>query len=144
MKIHLLICWCSLALLDSASAQTGFFLRLDAKTSESHLVSAVDSKNEFLVPLEPIINETEFKLADSLQHDALNNDLFFNIRFTKIGFETLKMICNSLPEKELLLVVNGKAINLTNKSRPRQLMRISGPPNSKEISWIFENLKHKK
>jgi hypothetical protein len=141
MKIPLFICWLGLA---SASAQTGFFLKLDAKTSDSHLVTTVDAKTEFLVPLEPIIPASEFNLYDSLQRDPIYNDEYFNIRFTKIGFETLKMICESLPDKELLLVVNGKAVTLTNKSKPRQTMRISGPVNSKEIRWIFENLRHKK
>jgi hypothetical protein len=144
MKIHLFTCWSIFDLIYSASAQTGFFLKLDSKTSDSHLVSTVDSKNEFLVPLEPIINGFEFKVADSLQYDPIHNDQYFNIRFTKIGFETLKMICELVPAKELVLVVNGKAITLTNKSKPGQLMRISGPANSEEILWIFKNLKQKK
>lgn len=144
MKIHLFICWSVFTLIHSASAQTGFFLKLNSKTSDSYLVSTFDSKNEFLVPLEPIINELQFKVADSLQYDPIHNDQYFNIRFTKLGFETLKMVCDIVPEKELVLVVNGKAITLTNKSKPRQLMRISGPANSEEVRWIFENLKNKK
>ncbi len=143
MKIILSVCFILYISIHGVFAQTGFFLKLDNKANCSLLVTSVDSKNEFCVPPESVINESEFKVEGGLQFNLTHSDVYFNIRFTKTGFETLKMICDFMPEKDLLLVVNGKAVNLTNKSQPRQLIRISGPADSKEIQWIFENLTKK-
>jgi hypothetical protein len=143
MKIIIPACFILYVSIHSVSAQTGFFLKMDNKASCSLIVTSVDSKNEFCITPEPVINESEFKVEDSLQFNPSHSDIYFNIRFTKTGFETLKMICDFMPEKDLLLVVKGKTITLTNKSQPRQVIRISGPSDSKEIRWVFENLKKK-
>jgi len=139
----ILHCFILYVSIHSVYAQTGFFIKQDNKANCSQVVHSADSKNEICIPPAPIIGESEFKVEDSLQFNLTHSDIYFNIRLTNVGFETLKMICDFMPEKDLLFVVEGMAITLTNKSQPKQVIRISGPADSKEIRSIFENLKKK-
>lgn len=124
------------------SAQTGFFLIIEKGFCE-HPAMSLDNTQKYCIPEEPIIKGSEFKPEGNLLSDVSTQSQFFNLRFTNSGFETLKVICEQMPEKKLVLVVNGKAVGTyDNKNlKPRQVIQISGKADSKEISWIFENLK---
>jgi hypothetical protein len=129
-----------------ATAQTGFFLIIENKEHCAHPVTSIDFQEEYCITEIAIIKESEFKAEGELQSDLVLNSRFFYIRFTKSGFETLKMICEHLPEKHLVLVVNGKAIGTYDgkKLKPTERMPIIGKADSKEINWVFENLKNRK
>jgi hypothetical protein len=129
----------------SAVAQTGFFLIVPNKENCPHLVKTVDNNQEYCIPNDPIINGEEFHAEGNLQYDPARNNQFFGLRLTKAGLETLRLICANFPEKQLVLVVNGKAAGLyDNKNfKPAPLMSISGKANSKEFNWVYEKLKNK-
>jgi hypothetical protein len=129
-----------------ALSQTGFFLVVGNNDHCSRLVKSFDYLQQYCITEEPIIKEMEFKAEGSLQYGLTQQEQFFNIRFTKNGFETLKLICKHLPDKKLVLVVNGKGIGTYDNRnlKPTVLMQISGKANSKEINWVFENLKKNK
>jgi hypothetical protein len=126
-----------------AFAQSGFFLVVASKSPCAHLVQTVDFQQEYCITEDPIIKPTDFTVVGDLQYDLVHENQFFNLRFTKSGLETLTLICKNLPDKQLVLVVNGKAAGIyRNKSiQPVQLMPISGKANSKEIRWVYDNLK---
>ncbi len=148
MKISVTATFFFLAIRFCASAQTGFFLIAETKGNCSHLVKSVDyqNQNEYCITDEPIIKSAEFSVVGQLQYDLLKTTQFFNIRFTKSGYETLKLICDHMPEKQLLFVVTNKAAGIfdSKKLKPSQLMPISGVADSKEIKWVFENVKNAK
>lgn len=121
---------------------TGFFLALD-NTTNCKPIPTLDGQNEFCITDEAIIKESEFKVDGVLQDDLLKKTQYFNLRFSQSGFETLKLICEKLPEKKLLFVVNGKVVGAydNKKFKPSQIIPISGISNSKEIKWVYEALK---
>lgn len=125
-------------------AQTGFFLVVENKDQCPHLVKAVDFLQEYCIPEEPIIKPSEFKVEGNLEYDLSQTTQYFIIHFTKSGFETLKLICDHMPEKQLVLVVGGKAAGVYDKKKltPAQIMPINGKADSKEIKWVFETLKN--
>ncbi len=127
-------------------AQTGFFLIVPNKENCPHLVKTVDNNQEYCIPNDPIINGEEFHAEGNLQYDPARNNQIFVLRLTAVGLETLRLICANFPEKQLVLVVKGRAAGLyDNKSfKPAQLMSISGKANSQEFRWVYENLKNKK
>ncbi len=129
----------------SVFAQTGFFLVVDNKEHCIHLLKSVDYQQEFCVPEEPIIKSSEFNVEGKLEYDVLKENQFFNLRFSQTGFETLKLICQRLPLKQLVLVVNGKVAGTfdSKKMKPIQLMAINGKADSKEIKWVYETLRDK-
>src|SRR5258708_6315369 len=125
-----------------AAAKTGFFLIIE-KGFCAHPAMSLDDKQKYCIPEEPIIKESEFKTEGNLENDPISQSQFFNLRFTKSGFETLKVICELMPEKRLVFVVNGKAVGTYDSKnlKPGQVIQISDKAKSKMISWIFENLK---
>src|SRR5258706_2710293 len=125
-----------------AAAQTGFFLIIEKGFCE-HPAMSLDNTEKYCIPEEPIIKASEFKPEGDLQNDAITQIQFFNLRFTKSGFETLKVICEQMPEKKLVFVVNGKAVGTYDSKnfKPGQVIQISDKAKSKMISWVFENLK---
>ncbi len=127
-------------------AQTGFFLAIENKDQCPHLVKAVDFLQEYCITEEPIIKSSEFKVEGSLEYDLSRTTQYFIIHFTKSGFETLKLICSYMPEKQLVLVVDGKAAGVYDKKKlkPTQIMPINGKADSKEIKWVYETLKNTK
>src|SRR5205814_333803 len=124
-------------------AQTGFFLVIEAKDFCEHPILSFDEKRKYCITDEAIIGKSEFKVDSELQFDLTQKNQFFNLRFTKQGFETLKMICQHMPEKTLVFIVNGKAAGTYNSKglKPTLIMPINGIANSDEIKWVFENLK---
>jgi hypothetical protein len=145
MKVFLLtIC---LVLISSfwARAQTGFFMMLSTKEDCSRLVKTLDFKQQYCVTEDPIISGAEFSVEGNLQYDLVHENQSFSIRFTKAGLETLTLICTRLPEKQLVLVVDGKAAGTyDNKNiKPTQIMPISGKADSKEINWVYDKLKNR-
>jgi len=128
-----------------SSAQTGFFLIVTSKENCPHLVKSVDYKQTYCIPNDPIIGGKEFRVEGNLQYDLTHENQFFGLRLTKEGLETLRLICANLPEKQLVLVVNGKAAGLYNNKnfKPAELMSISGKANSPEFHWVYDNLKDK-
>lgn len=129
-----------------ALAQTGFYLIVDNNENCSHLVKTLDYKEKYCITVDPIISGGEFHVEGSLQYDQSHENQFFSLRLTKGGVETLTLVCTNLPEKQLVLVVNGKAAGIYyNKNfKPTQLMPISGKANSKEINWVYDNLTNRK
>jgi hypothetical protein len=127
-----------------SSAQTGFFLALDKTVPCTKSLVSLDEQQKYCITDEPIIKSSEFKVEGKIQDDLTQKNQYFNIRFTKSGFETLKLICEHLPEKQLLLVVNGKVAGTyqSKNLRPMSVMPISGTANSQEIKWLYENLSH--
>jgi hypothetical protein len=127
-------------------AQTGFYLVLDNKAPCKKALYAVDKyiNTKFCVTDEAIIKESEFKLDSKILEDLNKQNQYFNIRFTKSGYETLKLICERLPEKQLVFVVKGKvAGTYPSKSlKPAMVIPITGKANSAEIKWVYENLNH--
>jgi len=128
-----------------AFAQTGFFLIVPNKENCPHLVKTVDYKQEYCIPNDPIISGSEFQVEGNMQYDHTRNNQIFVLRLTTVGLETLRLICANFPEKQLVLVVKGRAAGLyDNKNfKPAQLMSISGRANSQEFHWVYENLKNK-
>ncbi len=129
-----------------AVGQTGFFLVVETKEQCFQTVVSLDGKNRFCITEEAIIKDSEFKVdGEILFTDLTQKTQYFNIRFTDKGLETLKLICQYLSEKKLILVVKGKVAGLydNKKLKPLQLMPILGKTNSKELKWVFENLKNK-
>src|SRR5258706_4779024 len=143
MKVILSFC-IAFASTFYAAAQTGLFLIVEKGFCE-HPTMSLDGTQKYCIPEEPIIKELEFKTEGNLENDASTHSQFFNLRFSKSGFETLKVICERMPEKKLVFVVSGKAVGTYDSKnlKPAQVIQISGKPDSKEISWIFENLKKK-
>lgn len=145
MRIPVTLIFFSLASF-VADAQTGFYLVLDSKSPCEKSLYAVDKYNstKFCVTNEPVINESEFKVDSNILDDLGKQNQYFNIRFTKSGFETLKLICEHLPEKQLVFVVKGKvAGTYPSKSlKPAMVIPITGKANSAEIKWVYENLSH--
>src|SRR5579859_2846644 len=88
-----------------AHAQTGFFLMAEDRDC-SHKVTALDSK-QYCITDQPIIDKSEFKAEGNLQREVVSQRQCFNLRFTKAGFEKLKVICDQLPDRPLIFVVNG-------------------------------------
>jgi hypothetical protein len=125
-----------------AFGQTGFFLLVDKGSCERSAV-ALDNKQKYCITEEPIIKQSEFKIEGELQNYSQTQTEFFNLRFTKSGFETLKLICDRMPEKKLVFVVKGRAVGTYDGKnlRPRQVIQISGKSDSKEIRWVLENLR---
>lgn len=141
----LLISVCLLLAKKSAFGQTGFFLVVDNKDQCFQTIVSVDEKEKFCITEEAVIKDSEFKVDGEIQFaDLAQKNQYFNIRFTDKGLETLRLICSYLPEKKLILVVKGKAAGSydNKKLRPMLLMPISGKANSKELKWVFENLKN--
>jgi len=145
MKVSLIVSCVILLSTLCAFAQTGFFF-VDNKGHCSIAVKSVNNQDEYCITEEPIIKGSEFKTEGNLQYDLTQQNQFFNIRFTKNGFETLKLICEHMPEKGLVLVVNGKVAGTYDGKnlKPTLVMPVSGKANSKEITWVFENLKNHK
>lgn|GEM_PF-5580115 len=144
MKIFFAV-FCFLASDFCSMAQTGFFLIVPNKKNCSRLIKTVDLTQEYCITADPIISGEEFQVEGNLQYDFLHENQFFSLRLTAGGLETLKLICNNLPEKQLVLVVKGKAAGLYNNKnfKPAQLISISGKANSKEFNWVYDNLKNK-
>jgi hypothetical protein len=148
MKINMKIFFAALCLFTSdfsSMAQTGFFLIVPNKENCSHLIKTVDFRQEYCITADPIISGKEFQVEGNLQYDLLHENQFFSLRLTTGGLETLRLICTNLPEKQLVLVVNGKAAGLYNNKnfKPAQLMSISGKADSKEFNWVYDNLRNK-
>jgi hypothetical protein len=142
MKIAILVSCFAFALTFSAAAQTGFFLIIEEEKCE-HAVVSLDEKQKYCITEEPIIGTSEFKVEGDLQVETSTKNYFFNIRFTKNGFEKLKVICANMPEKKLVFVVKGKVAGAydNKKLKPRQVIQIIGDTDSKSVSWFFENVK---
>lgn len=130
----------------SAAAQTGFYLIVDDKQPCEKSLFAVDKyiSTKYCVTDEPIIKESEFKVDSKILEDLTKQHQYFNIRFTKSGFETLKLICEHLPENQLVFVVKGKVAGTyaSKNLKPAMVIPISGKANSAEIKWVYENLSH--
>jgi hypothetical protein len=126
-----------------ATAQTGFFLAMEDIVKCEHLATSLDFKQKYCITEEPIISETEFKVEGGLQNDLITQNQFFNLRFSKTGFEKLKTICERLPQDKLVFVVKGKAIGTyeSKNLKPAQLIQISAKADSNDLSWVLENLK---
>src|SRR5258706_14260190 len=109
-----------------ALAQTGFFLIVTTKENCSHLIKTVDNGQEYCITGDPIIGGGEFQVEGNLQDDLLHENQFFSLRLTTGGLETLRLICTNFPEKQLVLVVNGKSAGIYNNKnfKPAQLMSI--------------------
>lgn len=138
MKVQLLFC----SLLTSvfcAHSQTGFYL-VAQDGDCSHKVTSLDQK-QYCITDKPIIEQTEFKAEGNLQREIPSQKQYFNLRFTKAGFEKLKVICERLPEKKLVFVVNGQAVGTFEHMQPKQVIQIIDTPSSKEIGKILEALK---
>src|SRR6267154_6756995 len=81
-------------------AQTGFFLIVTNKENCPHLVKTVDNQQQYCIPVDPIISGEEFRVEGNLQYDLSRNNQFFGLRLSKLGLETLRLICANLPEKQ--------------------------------------------
>lgn len=126
--------------------QTGFFIALDKKDFCVQKVIALDGKSEFCVTNEPIISAKDFKVEGGIKYTDLTQQTeYFNLRFTDKGFESLQLICEHFPEKQLLLIVKGKVVGdyESKKLKLVQVMPISGKAHSKELRWVYDNLKSK-
>lgn len=138
MKIVLTLCsW--LAFAHCAHAQTGFYLVPDDRDC-GHRVTGLDLK-QYCITDQPIIDKSEFKAEGSVQREIQSQKQYFSLRFTKVGFEKLKVIREQLPEKQLVLVVNGIAVGAFEHMVPRQVIHIIFPPESKDIDTILNALK---
>ena len=138
MKILLTLC-SLLAFTYCAHAQTGFFLVPDDRDC-SHQVTGRDLK-QYCITDKPIIDKSEFKAEGNVQREIQSQKQYFNIRFTKAGFEKLKVIREQLPEQKLVLVINGLAIGEFDRMQPRQVIQIVFPSDSKDIETILDALK---
>lgn len=127
-----------------SEAQTGFFLVVNTRENCPHLVKTVDYKNEYCIPNDPIISGHEFRVEGNPQYDLSRENQFLVLRLSDEGLETLKLICANFPEKQLVLVVNGRAAGFyENKDfKPAQRMSVWGKADSREFNWIYENLKN--
>jgi hypothetical protein len=145
MKIFL-ISVCLVLANKFAFGQTGFFLVVETKDQCFQTVVSLDEKNKFCITEEAVIKDSEFKVDGGILFtDLTQTDQNFNIRFSDNGLESLKLICQHLPEKRLILVVKGKVAGIyeNKKLKPIQKMPITGKTNSKELKWVFENLKNR-
>jgi len=138
MKTSLLLCLL-FAAITCAQAQTGFFLVAEDRDC-SHKVTALDQK-QYCITDKPIIEQTEFKAEGNLLREVPSQKQYFNLRFTKAGFEKLKVICERLPERKLVFVVNGQAVGTFEHMQPKQVIQIIDTPTSKEIGKVLDALK---
>ncbi|HLZ16859.1 MAG TPA: hypothetical protein VKQ08_07455, partial [Cyclobacteriaceae bacterium] len=102
----------SFAMDFSANAQTGFYLIIENIGKCSHEVEDFDGKKKYCIPENAIVNRTDFKVEGHLQYSLDLKEQFFNIRFNKSSFETLKIIHDGMLNSKLVLVVNGKAMGV--------------------------------
>lgn len=138
MKIILMLCsW--LAFIHCVHAQTGFYLVPDDRDCV-HRVTGLDLK-QYCITEEPIIDKSEFKAEGRVQQEIPSQKQYFSLRFTNVGFEKLKVIREQLPEKQLVLVVNGIAVGAFEHMVPRQVVQIIFPRDSKDIDTILNALK---
>jgi hypothetical protein len=126
-----------------ASAQTGFYLIIENIDACPQQVEDFNGKKKYCIPEKAIVYRTDFKVEGYLQYSLDLKEQFFNIRFNKNSFETLRMIHDGMPNNKLLLVVNDRAMGVYDGKTfdPTELMHISGRAGSKEIHWIFDNMK---
>jgi hypothetical protein len=135
----LLFLICLLVVIFCARAQTGFFLIADDRDC-GHKVTALDRK-QYCITDKPIIEKSEFKAEGNLQREIPSQKQYFNLRFSKAGFEKLKVICEQLPEKTLIFVVNGQAVGAFEHMQPKQVIQIIDTPDSQEIEKVLNALK---
>jgi hypothetical protein len=119
--------------------QTGLFLVIE-KGDCAHIAMSLDSSQQFCIPEEPIINKTEFKTEGVLQQEALSQNQYFNLQLSNRGFEKFKLIYEHLAEKELVFVVDGKAVGTLQDSQPRKVIQIIDRAGSKKLEPILEAL----
>jgi hypothetical protein len=126
-----------------ANAQTGFYLVTEDTKPCPHQVEAFDGKMKYCVAENAVVYLADFKVEGYLQYSLDLKEQFFNIRFNKSSFETLRLIHDGLPNSKLLLVVNGKGMGVYDGKTfdPTEAMHISGKAGSKEIHWVFDNMK---
>jgi hypothetical protein len=127
-----------------SNAQTGFYLVMEnGGTYCAREVEDFDGKKKYCVPENPIVNRADFEVVGYLQYSPDLKEQFFYIRFNQSGYETLRMIHAGMPKSKLALVVKGKALGIYDGKTfdPTKTMYISGKSNSKEINWMFDNIK---
>jgi len=142
IKVLLLIL-VSFTIRFGASAQTGFYLIIENINACPHQVADFDGIKKYCIPEKPIVQRTDFKVEGYLQYSLDMKEQFFTIRFNKGSYETLKMIHDGMPNNKVLLVVDNKAMGVYDGKAldPTELMHIMGKAGSKEIRWIFNNMK---
>jgi hypothetical protein len=122
----------------------GIFLRLNAN-AKIHCQKTVYSRDHKLtacIPKSPIITPSDFKSVTKIVNDEVNKISYFNLVLTPEGLDKLKLIATTLPETELVLVVNNQiAGTFTNLDQIKtRRIQIAGEANSADVVWIYDEL----
>lgn len=114
---------------------------VDANVPSAKSILRLDAKLKYCVTDEPIIMESEFKVKGKIQEELSHKNRYFDLRSRKSGFETIKLICKHVPEKQLMFLASGKvaATIKRKKLQPMQVLLIRDRAGSKEINWICKS-----
>jgi len=121
---------------------TGFYIEIEKKTNCPQLVRTFDETLTFCVPKRPILDRTVFTSIGDIQVDAAKKRKYIDLHLNSKGMETLKTVVASLPNSNIILVVNDRVVGrLKNKDIVGRFIRIDSDLVSQQIEWIHSHLK---
>jgi len=145
-KLIIAKCLLLMALTPSRSplveTNAGIFLVVKNEKICEKRVFNIDKKVKVCVTPEPILAVDNFTSVSSIvKRDSLGVNCYFNLGFSQTGMERLKKIYTTLPQAELVLVVDNTVVGfITNLNTIRnKSLAIEG--NEKDLILIHEKFK---
>lgn len=126
----------SCSMVGYAQEETGFYTTVPCKAAARGQVSVRFDNHMWCVLKKPVIPATEFLRVDELQTFPDLRTSFFDLHLSPKGYSTLKQVAASLPDAQLVLLVDG-AVAFVVQPGNMQLqptLRIGG--NDKSIDLI--------
>jgi preprotein translocase subunit SecD len=131
-------------LTDCFSQQSnGFYFVIEDMRNCTNIIYTFDDKQRYCTTKEPILKDSEFEGISEIEYDLLRQSKFVKLQLSKKGFELLKKLTKQLPSKKLLLVVNNRVVGVFNGVNQviSRSIPISGPLDSQEIDWVYNQLR---
>ena len=121
---------------------TGFYIQIDKKTNCPQEVRTFDNLAAFCVPQKPILDRSAFTSVGEIQVDHNKKRKHIDIYISTKGMELLKTVVTSLPNANLILIVDNKVVGiLRNKDVVGRFIRVDSDLVSQQLEWIHDKLK---
>ncbi len=139
----------SLLMLDSFGQDntSGVFLTMKPTKKFKEFTKVVSPRNnsnkKFYVPLSPVISSNEFVKVSEITNDPVLNLTSFLLYFSQRGIDNIKAMTSRVEGAQAILVVNDTVIGeiKTVGIAANRFIQISGPLNSPDVLWAYDNIK---
>ena len=107
------------------------------------VLTTLGTGEEFCVAEKPIFKSDDFESITPIRTVTMQKFSYFNMIFTKEGFEKIRKLSQELSSCQLILVVNNRCIGvIKNPGEIRnRTLRIDSSTDTEELTWVHDNLK---